>query len=101
MGLFNMMDSIDKCNNLLTQVEYEFGCIMSAIDCNNVMQVIVHLTLLENMYQDLYKAMDKSSGARLTSYRFLGEKKSGEEIMYYLFGVIKTIREKLKNAGYE
>lgn len=101
MGLFNMMDSIDKCNKLLTQVEYEFGCIMSAIDCNNVVLVIMHLALLENQYQDLYKAMDKSSGARLTSYSFLGEKMSGEEIMYYLFDFIKTLRGKLKKAGYE
>lgn len=95
-----MMDSIDKCNNLLVQVECELQSILSAMENDDTIQVIIHTTLLENIYQDLYKAMDKSSGARLTSYRFCGTKKSGEEIMYFLYSYIHQIREKLRNAGY-
>ncbi|MCF0125958.1 MAG: hypothetical protein HUJ68_09465 [Clostridia bacterium] len=96
MGLFNMMDSIDTCNRLLKQIEQELRCLISATQANDITQVTFHTMLLQNLTTDFVNALDKSSGARLTSYNFCGSRKSGIEIAYYLAEIVSDLRSKLR-----
>lgn len=97
MGLFNMMDSIGKCNELLPGAEREMKLILFAIRSKDVVAVALHGEMLALITQKLLAAMDKSSGARSASYNFAGKSMTGEQIMYFLCGFLTELQSALKS----
>ncbi len=97
MGLFNMMDSKGKFNELLPEAERELRLILDAIRSKDVKMVELHVEMLASIASKLLATMSKSSEERSASYNFAGKRMTGEQILYFLYSVVTEIDSALKS----
>lgn len=95
MGFFNAMSSIGKMNNLLKETEEQLRMISNLIESGapkfRVQQGVVGLM---GLYNQMVDVLQNSSGARVATYTFLGQKTRSVNVLMFLKETIQELDSK-------